>query len=372
MDSKPKLLVYAVSWNEKRNLLFSHYLSDYFKIIVISYITSNEKLFEFVKPTKVISTKFWFKQKVGLSFSLKFGTYIRKYNPDFVLTIETHSISSYQSIKLSNKFNFKSVIFSWQNVETIPKYFFQKHIQRKVLLKSNYLLGGTSDTKRYLIKKGAEKNKIFINPETGFDSRIFFNNGEDFRQIWNFEKSDFIILYVGRLVNEKGIELILNVAKKFESKFNDIKFVFVGKGNYYSRIYRIGIKNIFVKEYQNYFNMGKVMRTCNLFIYPSLTTKFWVEQFGYSVIEAQACGKPTIVSNSGTLPKLVQNEVNGSIIKEGDELELATKILWWYNKLKKNKYIKNDFVNKFNAQNISSNYKKILLKQDSSLLNSWF
>ena len=247
MDSKPKLLVYAVSWNEKRNLLFSHYLSDYFKVIVISYFTSNEKLFEFVKPVKVISTKFWFKQKVGLSFSLKFGNYIRKYNPDFVLTIETHSVSSYQSIKLSNKFNFKSVIFSWQNVESIPKYFFQERIQRKVLLKSNYLLAGTFDTKKYLIKKGAEKSKIFINPETGFDSRIFFNNGEDFRQIWNFEEKDFIILYVGRLVKEKGIELVLKIAKKIESEFSDIKFVFVGKGNYYSRILKLALKIFLLK-----------------------------------------------------------------------------------------------------------------------------
>ena len=117
--------------------------------------------------------------------------------------------------------------------------------------------------------------------------------------------------------------------------------------------------------------MGKVIRTCNLFIYPSLTTKYWVEQFGYSVIEAQACGKPTIVSNSGSLPKLVQNEVNGSIIKEGDELELETKILWWYNRLKNDAIIDNDFVHKFNARNISINYKKIIIDNDVSFKNNW-
>ena len=95
---------------------------------------------------------------------MKFKKYLKDCNPSYVMTLETHSISSYQSIKLANRFYYKSIVFSWQNVESIPKYFFQKYIQKKVLSRLEYLLAGTVDTKRYLIKKGADPKKIYINP----------------------------------------------------------------------------------------------------------------------------------------------------------------------------------------------------------------
>ena len=78
------------------------------------------------------------------------------------MTLETHSITSYQSIKLSRKYNYKSIVFSWQNMESVPKYFFQKYIQQKLLEDVDCLIVGTVYAKKYLIKKGADPDRIFI------------------------------------------------------------------------------------------------------------------------------------------------------------------------------------------------------------------
>ena len=372
MNSKPKLLIYAASWNGKKNLLFSSFLADHFDIVVMTYLIDDEGISDLIKPAKAVYAKFLFKNKVGLSFSLKFKEYIKEYKPDYVLTIETHSIASFQSIKLSKQFNFESIIFSWQNAETIPRYFFQRLIQKYILFNSNFLLAGSIDAKDYLIMKGAESKKIFINPETGYSERIFTQTGINFRKEWGFEFGDIIILYAGRIVIEKGIKTILKAAKRMESVNSLVKFVFIGKGNQKKLIKFSGIKNVYYKGIYDFTEMGKVIRTCDIFIYPSISTKYWIEQFGYSVIEAHACGKPVIVTNSGNLPRFIIENINGSVIEEGDEVSLTEKISLWCNKLKINKSIGKVSTAKFSFRNIALNYKKILLDKDCSFLNNWF
>lgn len=372
MENRPRLLLYGIAWNEQRNIIFSHYLSRYFTVFVLTRDGINKRVLELAKPTSIFFERFRIKNKIGLSFSFKLRNYLELVKPDYILTQETHSFSSYQAVNLAAKYNFKSVVFEWENVQSIPKHFFQKKIQREVVSKSSFLVAGSNDAKRYLLEKGGNADKIFINPETGIDTRIFCEGDDSYRTAWGFSKSDFIVLFAGRLIKEKGIELILEVAQKFESEYKDIKFVFVGKGFLTDKIRNFDAKNVFLKGTYDFIDMGKVFRSCDLFVYPSISTKYWVEQFGYSVIEAQACGKPVIVSDSGTLPKLVKDEISGSIIREKSELELKTKIVEWFNKSKNNKKISDNFVHMFNAQNISENYRKIILKNDIAFLENWF
>ena len=214
--------------------------------------------------------------------------------------------------------------------------------------------------------------KYILILETGYDDKIFMNSNENLRSFWNFDEDDFIIMYAGRLIKEKGINIILNAAKNIESINNKIKFIFVGRGYLENIIKNSKSKNVVYKNSYDFIEMGNVLRTCDIFIYPSISTKYWVEQFGYSVIEAQACQKPTIVTSSGNLPRFVQEGTNGSIIEESNEFELKTKIIWWYNRLKKNSEVKTSLINRFSAQNIALNYKRIILEQDPLFLNDWF
>ena len=371
MEKKPRLLVYAVSWNEKRNLLFSYHLAEYFEVMILTSFKGDKNFLESIKPAKVFHVKYRF-NKTGLSFSKKFKYYVKEYNPDYVLTIESHSISSYQSVRLSGKFNYKSVVFSWQNASYIPKFFIQKFIQKKVLSRCSCLLAGSPSAKDYLIKKGADPGKIFINPESGYDEHIFTIGGDNLRKEWGMEPDDVIVLYAGRFIKEKGIKNILNAAKKIETVNTKIKFVFVGKGELENNIKIFDSQNLYFRGFYDFNDMGKVFRSCNIFVYPSLTTKYWIEQFGYSVIEAQACGKPVIISNSGNLPKFVDDGVNGSIINEADEESLTGKILLWCDKLQIDSEIYEISASRFSGKNIAMNYKKILVDNNHLLLNDWF
>ena len=116
---------------------------------------------------------------------------------------------------------------------------------------------------------------------------------KDLRKCWGFREDDFIVMYAGRLVKEKGIKIILKVAEKLESINNKIRFVFIGKGYLEKNIKSSKLKNVFYKGAYDFIEMGRVLRNSAMFfIYPKFSTKYWTEQFGYSVIEAQACRKP--------------------------------------------------------------------------------
>jgi glycosyltransferase involved in cell wall biosynthesis len=372
MEKKPRLLIYAVTWNEKKNLLFSKQLTEYFEVMILTSFKGDKKFFDRIKPVKIFRVKHRFKNNISLSFSNKFKYYLQEYNPDYVLTAEIHSVSSYQSAKLSKKFKYKPVVFSWQNASSMPKFFITKFIQKKVLARTSYLLAGTPLTKNYLLKKGAVTGNIFINPESGYDEKIFAIEGDNLRKEWGMEPDDVIVLYAGRFIKEKGIKNILNAAKKIESANPKIKFVFVGKGELENKIKIFDSQNLYFRGYYDFTDMGKVLRSCNIFVYPSLSTKYRSKQFNYSVIEAQACGKPVIISNSGNLNRFVNDGVNGSIIKEGDEQTLTEKILLWCDKLQIDSEINEISASRFSGRNIALNYKKILIDNDHSLLNDWF
>ena len=372
MDNKPRLLIYATSWNEKKNFLFSKQLTEYFEVMILTSHKGDNNFFDLIKPVKVFHVKYRFKNKINLSFSKKFKYFIKEYNPDYVLTAETYSFSSYQSAKLSKKFNYKQVVFSWQNISSMQKFFFQKIIQKKVFARTSYLLAGTPLTKNYLIKKGADRGKVFINPESGYDEEIFTIEGDNLRKEWGMETNDIIVLYAGRFIKEKGIKQILSAAKKIESANPKIKFVFVGKGELENKIKIFDSQNLYFRGFYDFTDMGKVFRSCNIFVYPSLSTHNRTKQFNYSVIEAQACGKPVIISNSGNLNNFVSDGVNGSTIEEGDEQILTEKILLWCDKLQIDRETIEHPASRFSGRNIALNYKKILIDNDHLFLNDWF
>lgn len=361
MNSKPKLLTYGITWREQRNLIFLHYLSHYFEILVITSNVVDENILNYSNPAIIKPVKFFFSRKIGFAFTQNIRKLVTDFNPDFILTLETHSISAMQCVKTAKQIGAQSVIFTWQNLLTIPKLKFQKIIQKKVISDCDILIGGSIDSKEYLIKKGANPNKIFIIPETGYDIRIFSKEGSNLRKFWHFDDDDFVVLYAGRLAKEKGINIILDIASKIQRKNDSIKFVFVGRGPLLNLIKNSSSNNIFYKGAVPYYDMGNVMRSCDLFLYPSLSTKYWVEQFGYSVVEALVCNKPAIVSNSGSLRFFIKNNQNGSIIPEGSAEALESAIFRWFNIKNKKSIFSNSIKENLSGPNIAKAYAEVLI-----------
>ena len=64
----------------------------------------------------------------------------------------------------------------------------------------------------------------------------------------------------------------------------------------------------------HYQSMPSVFNLCDVLILPSIPTVNWEEQFGMCLVEAMSCGKPTVATNVGGIPYVVEDRVTSLLI----------------------------------------------------------
>ncbi|MDU2674033.1 MAG: glycosyltransferase family 4 protein [Clostridium sp.] len=145
-------------------------------------------------------------------------------------------------------------------------------------------------------------------------NRIDRNCRDRLRQKYGIKNDEVVIVYAGRLVEEKGIkELILafnDLPKEFKIRLLVIGSSFFDRDN----------ENKFIKELKEIANkkkdkiiftgfisnnkINRVYSIADIGCIPSLCE----EAFGLTVVEQMAIGLPLIVSNSGAIPEIVNKE----------------------------------------------------------------
>ena len=134
-----------------------------------------------------------------------------------------------------------------------------------------------------------------------------------------------VVLFVGRLVERKGVDVLIK-AKRLVDKEIDCEFWVVGKGRdewrFRSLAGSLGVEVKFCgkvpnQELPRYYNLSDVVAV------PSKER----ESFGIVAAEAMACGRPVVVSDVGGLPEVVEDGKEGLVVKRNDPEELARALI---------------------------------------------
>jgi len=128
------------------------------------------------------------------------------------------------------------------------------------------------------------------------------------------------LLFVGRLVEEKGIEVLLKAARII--KFN---LTIIGDGPLRDLVTNAAStnSNIHYLGYQDKVSIANHMKRCKALIFPST----WYEGFPLTILEAFSTGTLVIASRLGAMAEIIQDRVNGLLFEAGDEIALANKIV---------------------------------------------
>jgi len=173
----------------------------------------------------------------------------------------------------------------------------------------------------------------------------------------------FVVLYVGRLSEGKGVRLLIRVAGRFGKVKNDINFVFVGHGQLHSEV-ESAARNLENVKYLGIITgnmLAEVYNAADLFVLPSVVD----EGFGRVVPEALSCGIPVIVTRKGGIPEAVGPQVG--ILVEPDVNIISETIISLYNSPEKlralacncRKYAEQHF-SESNARLIEKSYPETL------------
>jgi len=119
-----------------------------------------------------------------------------------------------------------------------------------------------------------------------------------------------IVLYVGRLVYEKGIHVLINAVPKVLDKVN-AKFIIVGSG--YMKEQLLNIVRSMRLEHKVLFvgfvddeTLLRLQKCADVSVVPSL-----FEPFGIVALEAMAAKSPVVVSDTGGLSEIVKLDTTG-------------------------------------------------------------
>jgi glycosyltransferase involved in cell wall biosynthesis len=133
-----------------------------------------------------------------------------------------------------------------------------------------------------------------------------------------------VIGFLGRLVPEKGIHVLLEAFRSIQ-KATGASLLCIGSGPL-ATLCR-NTPGVVVAEGLQHAEVPAYLAAVDVLVLPSITTKFWREQFGRALIEAMACEIPVVGSDSGEIPNLIRETGGGLVVREGDPSDLAVAIL---------------------------------------------
>ena len=191
----------------------------------------------------------------------------------------------------------------------------------EVIVNSNYM---KSELQRLF---GLPFEKINVVPN-GVNLLAFSGVERDyeFRRKYAMD-NEKIILFMGRLVYEKGVQHLIAAMPKILSAYNDAKLIIAGKGGMMdelkAQVDALGLGNkVYFVGYLNGKDVQRMYKAADISVFPST-----YEPFGIVALEAMLAERPVVVSDAGGLNEIVDHRETGMKCYSGNPNSIADSIL---------------------------------------------
>lgn len=168
------------------------------------------------------------------------------------------------------------------------------------------------DRNVHIIPTGIEIEK-FYKEKNSYDKL------ENLKKKLNINKSDFVILFVGRIASEKSIDFLIKNHVNLVKKNKNCKLIIVGSGPDLEELEKLSKK---LKMDKNIIFTGKVPWN-EVSLYYNLanvfTTASHTETQGLTVIEAMAASIPVVALDDEAFNTTIINDLNGYLFKDKKE-----------------------------------------------------
>ena len=186
-------------------------------------------------------------------------------------------------------------------------------------------------------RRGLAANRLLVSPQLGVDAALFQPvdrpTRDGLRREMGIPEDAFLVGFCGRLIESKGIWDLVSALRQLRAQRPDsrIHLSLLGFGPLDSALksQSDAAEFLHVLPPRPHAGVAPYMQALDLFVLPSKPDEHgpdvWVEQFGYVLIQAMACGIPTAGSDSGAIPEVVN--LPEMVFPAGDAAALAAKLL---------------------------------------------
>ena len=289
-------------------------------------------------------------QELGLDATLIQMNIKRDISPfsDFICLCKLMSIFAYHRFdavhSITPKAGLLAMLASWFTLRRIRVHTFQGEVwitkqgfMRWLLIKldklvakiSTHLTVVSKSEKQFLIEHNiiiADKAIVFSEGSiSGVDLNRFYparHKGEEIKLARKIPLQDLVLLYIGRLNRDKGILDLVNAYADLDEKNIHLMIVGPDEHQLLPEIRNLLIhKKKFLHIFPETETPEKFMNAADLLCLPS-----YREGFGVVIIEAAACGVPSIASNIYGITDAVVNNETGILHKAKDINEIRFKL----------------------------------------------
>ncbi|MBN1175967.1 glycosyltransferase family 4 protein [Candidatus Woesearchaeota archaeon] len=260
---------------------------------------------------------------------------------DVVITNTRFFTSTFIGLKLAQKMKSKFIHIEHGNkfvthknpIVTIAAWIYDQTLGRFVISKANLVVGISKKCVSFSKKLGAKKTTTIHNSI----------HTSQFSKIKSEKNKKTTITYVGRLIYAKGIQHIIEAVKGKDYVLN-----VVGEGPYKKELeklsFKLKVKVNFLGQ-KNQKEIIKILSESDIFVNPSYS-----EGLPTSVLEAGAIGLPIIATDVGGTNEIIDDGINGILIKSKsvDEIKKALKKL-------ENKKLRSEFSKKI-KEKVKNNF----------------
>jgi len=217
-------------------------------------------------------------------------------------------------------------------VFALKRFLFGRYIARFIVSNSDHTITVSSFIKSNLDELVGYDTEATICP-MGIDTNTFVPKDRvKLKEKYNI-KSKYILLFVGRLIEVKGIEYLIDALGIVSNKIPDLELLIAGTGNL-ERQLKEKVRKSNLSSYVSFLGAVKhedlidYYNICDLLVLPSIFDKYGhTETLGMVILEAMSCGKPVVASDIGGIPESVRNGYNGLLTIPKDPANIADKIV---------------------------------------------
>lgn len=153
--------------------------------------------------------------------------------------------------------------------------------------------------------------KIAVKPNVIFDAGVHTGSRQDY------------VVYLGRLSEEKGIQVVLETFEK-----NSMPIKIIGDGPFKPQVQEAASHHPHIQYlgYQEKQTALSILKEARALVFPSIC----YENFPLAVAEAFSTGTPVIGTNLGGIAELIQDGINGLKFTAGNTQDLQAKLEFLY------------------------------------------
>lgn len=267
----------------------------------------------------------------------------KRENPDIIVVQHSSPLLRLATFYLSK---YKVIVYQHYYFEKGNgfKNYIKLHLNRACLNKAYSVIAISKAVKTSLMNNAFVDEKKII---------IIYNgvNTEKFNLLPHEYDGTVHFVYVGRLIEEKGVQVSLKALSRLDKCVN-WDFTIAGDGLYKEELIKI-TKELKLEDRVIFLgdtnNVKDVYQNSDVFIHSCI----WEEGFGITLVEAMASGKLCICSNTGAIPEIVDRNY-GWLVKANDDKDLVNALIDCINKKNEWSYRQNGLIN--SAKNFGIEY----------------